>query len=216
MRWAIFDVDGTLFPRPSMEKKFIVYMLRKGSLPIKNMSHYLLIGIFKTLQRNYNEGFRSNKYYLKHLPARSIQSEALKFVQREIWPTISQKGIHRIKSCRKKGLKILIMSGSPDFLAQPLTDFIHPDYIISSEMEIRNDFFTGRLEGLHPYGQRKAEILQRLHTQLDIDLQNSIVFANHHSDVPHMLLFGEAIAVNPTKKLGEFARKNHWKIEQWH
>ena len=89
------------------------------------------------------------------------------------------------------------------------------DYFISSELEIEDHLFTGHLKTSHPYGQRKVQILQGLQTKLDIDFQNSIVFANHHSDVPHMLLFGEAVAVNPTSRLIKFAEKNHWEIERW-
>ncbi len=66
---------------------------------------------------------------------------------------------------------------------------------------------------LHPYGERKTIILKALAQKLSIDFTQSIVFANHHSDYHHMLLFGEAVAVNPTARLKKFAQKHHWKID---
>ena len=176
---------------------------------------YFLYGIYKLFQQNYPDAFKSNKYYLHNLPVDKIRNKAAQYTHKVIWPNISDKGKETIKKYRKKKYKILVMSGSPDFLTVRLCDFIQADFIISSELEIKNRRFTGKLNNLHPYGARKTQILKELKGELDIDFESSIVFANHDSDIDHMKLFKEKVAVNPTKKLKKYAQKNKWRMEQW-
>jgi HAD superfamily phosphoserine phosphatase-like hydrolase len=214
-RWAVFDVDGTLFPPSSMEKTFIGYMLRKGAIPAAAIFYYLLTGCIRTISTNYAEGFKNNKYYLKYLPVRPIQSAARKFVNHYIWPRISSAGKERLRLCRQQGYRILIMSGSPDFLTYPLAAYLQPDLTIAANLEIKENQYSGELSGLHPYGERKSILLKGLANKHAINFEESIVFANHHSDFHHMELFGKAIAVNPTKKFKKLAEKKGWKIEFW-
>jgi len=214
-RWAVFDVDGTLFPLSSMEKIFISFMIKNGAIPVQNIFTYFLIGLHRSLFKGFEEGFKNNKYYLKYLPAPPVSKRAAKFVLQQIWPQISTTGLQRLAEYRLKNYQILIMSGSPDFLTQPLAEIIKPDFSIAAELEIRNNHFTGKLNNLHPYGKRKSQLLFDHQSVLQIQFDKSVVFANHHADYHHMELFGKAIAVNPTSKLKLLARKHNWQTEIW-
>lgn len=213
--WAVFDLDGTLLPGNSLEQRFLEHVTRQGLLPFKNLFFYTLMGIFNSLRNNWEEGFKSNKMYLKDLPANPLQRFSSTFFYHKVRQQLSRRGMRIIQARRKEGFKIMLMSGSPDFLTRQLAPIVRPDYLIASDLEIRHRRYTGRLRGLHPYGIRKRLILQKLRSQLDIDFAASAVFANHHSDVLHMEIFGEPVAVNPTTKLLEIARARGWKIEHW-
>lgn len=214
-RWAVFDVDGTLFPATSMEKSFISFMMKKGAIPVQNIFTYFSLGLLKTFLEGYEEGFKNNKYYLKYLPVLPITKTAVKFVRRQIWPQISARGLEHIAEYKFKKYHILIMSGSPDFLTHPLAELIQPNFTITAELEIRDQQFTGNLKNLHPYGERKSKLLMEHQSKLQIQFDESVVFANHHADYHHMKLFGKAIAVNPTAKLKILAQKNNWQTEDW-
>ncbi len=213
--WAVFDVDGTLFPPSSMEKSFIEHMLHHGAMPGGNIFYYLLVGGIQALQKNYVDGFKNNKHYLTGLPAPVITREAKKFVEKRIIPKLSPAGLKCIKDFRAAGYKILVMSGSPDFLTFPLSSFLQPDYTIAAILEIKNRCFTGKLSNIHPYGERKTQLLHELQNRLQIDYPKSIVFANHHADFHHMKLFDRAVVVNPTTKLRDLAEVQHWPVEIW-
>jgi phosphoserine phosphatase len=77
------------------------------------------------------------------------------------------------------------------------------------------DALDGYVAGPHPFGRRKSAILQEAGQELEIDFSQSVVFANHHSDVHHMRLFGKAVAVNPTGKLKRLATASGWEIATW-
>jgi HAD superfamily phosphoserine phosphatase-like hydrolase len=196
-KWAVFDVDGTLFPPTSMEKKYLLYLLSHGILPLRNILYYAFYVLYTLLRRDWVEAFKNNKYYLKEIPATAIRKNGAHFVNRHL------------------NYKILIMSGSPDFLTEILSTRLKPDYVITARMQTSNGVFTGKLNGLHPYGERKTRLLLAVSSKIALNFKKSIVFANHSSDIDHMKLFGTAVAVNPKPGLREFALKNNWSIEQW-
>jgi HAD superfamily hydrolase (TIGR01490 family) len=215
VRWAVFDVDGTLLPKSSMEQRFLLHLLKRGVIPHKNIVSYFFSGTISTLKSNWVEGFKNNKRYLKGLPVEEIKTLAKYFYQNAISPALSQTGLNTVEQYRKEGFKILIMSGSPDFLTEHLVAQIKEDHFIWTTMEIMDGKFTGNIVGMHPYGSRKKQILEELQPKLEIDFNGSIVFANHHADVPHMEMFGNAMAVNPTTTLKKIAKERGWEVEYW-
>lgn len=214
-RWAVFDVDGTLLPGTSMEKMFLLHLIKRRKLPLRNFIFYFLRLLLKLLYENSTEAFKNNKYYLKNLPVNGVRASAGQFVKHRILPQISQAGMQKMNLLRTEGYRILLMSGSPDFLVQPLAKHLKPDFTIATVLETQGDIFTGRIVGLHPYGERKKQLLEQAAAELQIDFGKSVVFADHHADADHMQLFAKAAAVNPTRQLRKLALTNNWEIEIW-
>lgn len=214
-RWAVFDVDGTLLPKSSMEQRFLLHLLKRGVIPHKNILAYFSHGILSAVSGNWEDGFKNNKRYLRGLAVEEIETLAGYFYANAVAPALSETGLNAIEQQRQQGFKILIMSGSPDFLTKHLISDLKPDHFVWTTMEIRDAKYTGGIIGLHPYGVRKRQILEGLQPQPDIDFSQSIVFANHHADVHHMEMFGEAVAVNPTPALRRIAKGRGWGIEIW-
>lgn len=214
-KWAVFDVDGTILPDTSMEKLFLLHAIKNRIIPPGNIWSYFRKSLPATLKGNFIDAFKSNKFYMKNLPVSKIRQFGLKFAKEAIWPKISETGLNKIEQFRGNGFKILIMSGSPDFLTIPLVDKITHDYLITTKLAASHGKFSGEVSGLHPYGRRKTKILLDLQQRLQISFEESAVFANHHADADHMQIFGTAIAVNPTRKLAAFAHQRGWPIEWW-
>lgn len=214
-RWAVFDLDGTLLPKASMEQRFLLHLLKRGVIPHKNIVSYFFYGIISALKGDWEDGFKNNKRYLNGLAVEEIKTLAKYFYQHTISSALSQTGLNTVEQYRKQGHKILIMSGSPDFLTKLFVAQIKPDHFVCTQMEVKDGKFTGSIIGLHPYGIRKKQILEKLQPQLKIDFKESIVFANHHADVQHMEMFGKALAVNPTQSLVKISKKKGWDILIW-
>jgi HAD superfamily hydrolase (TIGR01490 family) len=215
MRWAVFDVDGTLLPFTSLEKMFVGYALKSGLLPPLNMMNYLLRAGNLLLQGKTFDAFKRNKMFLKGLPAEAVEKTAGDFFTPQIITRFSSKGLQTVQQHREEGFKILLLTGSPIFLARRLGNLYKPDHLIALNLEIRDFRYTGNITGKHPYGEFKKQLLLEVKPDLQIDFEQSRVYANHHSDAAHMELFGQAIAVNPTGKLQQIARERSWNIEKW-
>ncbi len=213
-RWAVFDVDGTLLPGTSMERLAFPWLFLSGKLSIAQSARYLL-GMARQSFGHDKSTMKRDKSYLKGIPVNDIREFGKKFVLGHIRSRLSPEGIACLDIYRQKGFKVMLMSGSPDFLTHPLQEMLQTDYLISTHLQHKNGILTGAIEGVHPYGETKADLLLHLIADLDIDFSSSIVFANDHTDAAHMRLFGTAVAVNPTESLKKIAAKEHWKIEVW-
>ncbi|GAB4369551.1 MAG: HAD-IB family hydrolase [Calditrichia bacterium] len=213
--WAVFDVDGTLLPGTSMERMFMKHLVQIRKLPLRNILFYFSRILLKLISEDLTDAFKSNKYYLRRLPVETVREISQELIENEIWSAISSKGLETIDVCRRENYKIMLMSGSPDFLILPLEKKIGADYTIATQMRIEDGQFTGEIVGLHPYGIHKRHLLEKLSPKLKIEFEKSMVFANHHTDALHMELFGKAVAVNPTPKLEKIAGKRQWGIEWW-
>jgi HAD superfamily hydrolase (TIGR01490 family) len=213
--WAIFDIDGTLLPGTSMERIFWRCLLRRRQLPARNIFHFISRGLAGARKAGLEGFLKSNKSYVKGLSVSGVRLLAADCYRRRIVPRLAQKGKEAVESLRRQGYKIMIISGAPDFLADLLRVEYAPDLIISTGLEIDSGRYTGRMSTLHPYGQRKTNILAGLAEKGDLDFARSIAFADHHSDIPHLAMFGRAVVVNPKRRLRRYARGHGWKIVRW-
>ncbi|NOX37353.1 MAG: HAD-IB family phosphatase [Calditrichaeota bacterium] len=214
-RWAVFDVDGTLLPGTSMEQLFALYLLKQGRIPLRNLFHFLIRAVRTVRTTRSLDGLKQEKVYFRGLPQLQIEQQAEVFFRERILPRLSTEGLDTVRTRRDQGFRILYLSGSPDFLLRGLQRHLPADYWLAATLEVQNGRFSGRLLKPHPYGQQKKLYLLELQSSLEIDFSQSVVYANHHSDVHHMELFAQAIAVNPTPRLQQIARQRGWPIVFW-
>lgn len=214
-KWAVFDVDGTLLPGISMEQLFVRYGRENRLIPPVNFLYFALNALKILLRGKISDMFKTNKALMKDLPADKVETAAEICFDEMVKPRLSAQGGEVVNAYRREGFKILIMTGSPYFVAQHLIPLYQPDELIGFHLEIADGIYTGKGIGLHPYAQRKREVLLNLREKLDLSFDESVVFANHHTDVYHMELFGKAVAVNPTPKLRRIAEKRGWEITIW-
>lgn len=160
--------------------------------------------------------FRANKTYLTGRKVSAVQNAAAVFFREQVEPAFAAKGLQEISYLREGGCRTLLISGAPDFLAEPLSSFLQADFLICTRLEVVRKRFSGRIRGIHPYRIAKRQLLLDVAPRLEIDFLHSRVFANHHSDAHHMRFFGSATAVNPTCKLRRIARRGGWEVVYWH
>lgn len=211
-RWAVFDVDGTLLPHRSMERFFLPFAVRTGVIPLRNVARYLASC---AASGRGVDAFRSDKTFLVGLSVSAVEDCARSVFRARIAPSLSARGLQAIAHCRERGYAIMIITGAPDFLARLVAHHCGGCHVVGTAMEVRDGRYTGQIRGIHPYGERKRELLLGLRDTQEIDFSASVVFANHQSDVAHMELFGEPVAVNPTVRLRAVTRRRGWRVERW-
>ena len=214
-RWAVFDIDGTLLPGPSMEARFVRYAWRAGLIGPRGVCRYFLRILQMVLCGRISRNFRNNKMIYSGIPCKDLDALAEIFVKQEIVPQLAPAGILTAAELKQRGFRILILSGAPLFLAHHLVKTCRADACIAARLGRVDGRYTGALITPHPYGREKRQILLSIASQLGIQFHDSIVFANHASDASHMSLFGEAVAVNGDRRLRQIARLHGWGCETW-
>jgi HAD superfamily phosphoserine phosphatase-like hydrolase len=215
LRWAVFDVDGTVLPGTSMEKILITALFKYGMIQIRSVSVFFFMAVRSFFQGTGISAFLKNKQYFRGLPESMMVRLSSKLVRTEVIPRIPGAVQVEMDRLRRSGYRIALMSGAPEFLLRPLAEHLRVDAAIGTVLETNSGSLTGIVLGEHLYGTSKTRILRRHQKSLKIDFSKSIVYANDTSDADHMRLFGTAVAVNPRKGLRRAAEEYGWKVVWW-
>ena len=74
---------------------------------------------------------------------------------------------------------------------------------------------TGRLDRRPPTGEARALVLAQYAADNDLDLGESVAYADSTSDLPLLECVGFPVAVNPEARLAAVARRRGWHVEHW-
>ncbi len=209
-RAAIFDLDGTLIPNASAERTFFFYLLRTGVLTVADSAR--MIVPFLTSRGNLHEMIRGNKRYL-----RGKKIEKFQDVARNYYGPMVEKLVFRemrivIERHREQGELLLMLSGTLDIIAESFASRLRFDGVKATDLEIRDGIYTGRVVGVVPYGFGKLEVLRDFRYRFGFDQNQTTLYANMYSDRYVMNAVDKPVAVNPDRRLREYAHKNGWEI----
>ncbi|MEM7142007.1 MAG: HAD-IB family hydrolase [Actinomycetota bacterium] len=122
-------------------------------------------------------------------------------------------GIRRVREHRALGHRTLLITGALDLVVKPLRPLF--DDIVAAEMTAEDGVYTGRLTAVPPTGEARYQTLVDYAAEHDIDLRESVAYADSSSDLPMLEAVGFPVAVNAETKLASIARKRGWLIEHW-
>ena len=214
---AVFDVDRTLVPITTTERLFIRYLLRTHvigwSVTVKTA--LFVMGSIARQHITPFEAVRRQRAYLRGLSFTKMQQAAQQCFESEIKPRLSPAGLEAIEEHKAQGHMIVLLSGSLDFLLQPLKEYVGADHLIAARMEVINGKLTGRIIGKFPYGSYKAALIQHFSGEHGLDFSQSYAYADHHTDHALLSLFGNPIVINPKPKMLEIAQREGWVVKEF-
>ncbi len=212
---AVFDVDRTLIPATTTERLFIRYLLRRRVIGAAQMLH-LVTYLLKALPRmDPMEAIRRQRVYLAGLREKRVLPLAESCFVDEIQPKISAAGLAVLRDHKAQGHTTVLLSGSLDFLLRPLQRYTGADHVIATHMEVQNGRYTGRISGPWPYGPTKALLIRHFAEEHGIIFADSYAYADHHSDVEVLSLFGRPIVINAKPKMAALAQARQWEMRDF-
>jgi HAD superfamily phosphoserine phosphatase-like hydrolase len=122
-------------------------------------------------------------------------------------------GIRRVREHRALGHKTLLITGALDVVIEPLRPLF--DEVVCARLGSKRGLFTGELLEAPPTGEARALIMASYARAHELDLQQSVAYADSASDLPMLEASGFPVAINPETKLAAIARKRGWHVEQW-
>ncbi len=205
-RAAFFDLDGTLL-EGSSERVFIRYLIERKAMGLKG-----LFRLLPPLRRDLVRAMKGNKLYLKDMDAGYVEALSLRCFRERISPLLSPPVIERVEFHRKRGDLLVLLTGSLEFLAEPVGSHLGIPVVIATRLGRANGSLTGTIQGLHPYGDNKLKLLRELSEREGIDLKGSWAYGNSFSDRKVLKAVGNPVAVNPDPLLWFLARMKGWEI----
>ncbi len=210
---AIFDVDGTLIARTSMEQLFIRFLWRRRELGFREMAGALR-GAADALTSG-RSPITSNKGYLLNKNSTRVRQLARECFDAEIAGRLLPMAIDRLRWHQRAGHFVVLLSGALDVLLEPLAECLGVTARIGVELEAHDHRLTGRIAGIHPCGVIKADCLAAISSAAAFDLKRSFAYANHHTDRFLLAMVGNPVAVNADVKLRQIAAGRGWMIEDF-
>ena len=112
-----------------------------------------------------------------------------------------------IKTLKKLGYKIGIISGGFDYFGEYLQKKLGIDYVFANALEIKDGKITGNVTGDIIDGTRKAEILKTIARVENLNLQQTIAIGDGANDLPMLNVAGLGIAFHAKPVVKENAHK---------
>ena len=216
---AFFDVDGTLVGRHIVHH--YIYIRRRllpplvrplwtGAFFAKALLYYPVLD--KISRTRLNVVFYRNYAGLKSELVRGCVTPCF---QETILPHLFGEAPACIAEHRTAGRRIVLVTGSIDFIIDPLARFLEADEVIAPTLIERNGRFTGELDGL-PVGQAEKARRIRVYAEAEsLDLSESFAYGDSIADLPMLEQVGHPHAVNPDKPLALAARRMGWPTLRW-
>lgn len=210
---VIFDVDNTIVEGQS-QQLFLNFLFKK-----KYISFVYYIRIM-TWFLFYKLGFVSNPlpvieyafFFAKGKKIVDLDLIVNDFFKNILQPKIFPESLEIIKKHQEQGREVILVSNAIDILIKRIAEYLNIQTYLSTKLEIIDGVCTGRIIGGIMYSEQKLDAVKRYAEAKGITLSNSWSYADHSSDIFLLSHTTHPYAVNPTKKLKEFAIINKWPV----
>ena len=210
---AFFDLDGTLLAPPSLEWNFITFLLARDEIRTANVTRWIAHSA-KNLLRDPQKATLGNKHYLAGVPQAVVADWEHKFSS--ISPPVFIEGTNQMKWHLERRHQVFLVTGTLAPLARVIARHMPCGVEVrATEIETREDHFTGRLASEHVGYEEKARVLREAAAAYGLDLARSYAYGNQTSDFRMLDAVGNPVAVNPSWWLGRAARKRGWNVSNW-
>ncbi|WP_068267703.1 HAD family hydrolase [Caviibacter abscessus] len=208
---VFFDIDGTIF-RNSLLIEHFKLLIKYEFISTDAWTSSLKEKFEKWANRegDYDEYLLElADIYLSAL--KNISPDDVDYIAKRVIELKSDKVYkftkNRIKWHKKMNHKIIIISGSPDFLVEKMahklgiTDFMATQYIV------KNGKYTGEKIPMWD-SESKDTAIKKYCEKYNIDLENSYSYGDTSGDFSMLVNVGHPYAINPAKRLLLLIKQN--------
>jgi len=215
---AFFDVDGTIVSTTIVHYyvQFRSHLLPTFLRPfwlawfaLKVVYYFFLDKVSRT---------RFNRVFYRNY--RGLEAEGIKQLAGEqfatyVRPKLFPAALDCIREHQSRGDLIVLVTGSLDFIIQPLADYVQADAALTVQLEEVHGKFTGELTTLPLSEEEKVRAIQTIVERYNVDLAASYAYGDSRADLPMLQCVGNPIVVNPSKGLRQVAIESGWEISEW-
>ncbi len=214
-RAAFFDLDKTLIPGSSL------FLLARGMYA---RDYYRVRDILRFAWRQFafrvsgetDKGLESARTstleFVAGKPVRELEEMGREIAEERILPRVYEGITKVVEQHKAAGDLTYLCTASPQEVADLIAESLDMTGALGTRAEVSRDGrYTGRL-GPHGilHGPAKAQAVEELAAQHDIDLSESYAYSDSINDLPLLELVGHPIAVNPDADLKRAARQRGW------
>lgn len=215
---AFFDLDGTLLPEPSLERRFLASLRRSDAIPVVNYFHWAVEAL-RLLPGGWLAVQHANKRYLTGLHTDLVLPHLDPL-------TLFEEGIARVAWHASQFHQIVLVTGTLHPLAQLAAAALECElevrglavhvHIVATQLEVSRGYWAGRVAGESLYGPAKARAVVALAERRQWNRGHCYAYGNAPLDRDFLSAVGHGHAVNPGRELAAIANQRDWPIWHWH
>jgi HAD superfamily hydrolase (TIGR01490 family) len=214
---AAFDLENTL-----IASNVVVSYAWLASRRIEGNDRLRLVGkllgeapgLLKLDRKDRSDFLRHFYRRYEGASAEQMRVDSIEMLSEMILSKSFPAAIRRVREHKALGHRTVLITGALDFVVEPLAPLF--DDIVAASMSVDDQGrYTGQMVDVPPTGESRASILIDFAAANDIDLKESVAYADSSSDLPMLEVVGFPVAVNPETRLSAIARKRGWLVEHW-
>ncbi|MBI4553869.1 MAG: HAD family hydrolase [Candidatus Latescibacteria bacterium] len=215
---AFFDVDGTLVDATIVH--YYAYFATRALSPLRRrlwlagfipkILYYIFLD--RVSRSAFNRIFYQN---YAGMDARQVRVWSQAHFEDVIRPRLYPDAITRVAQHRDRGERVVLVTGSLDFIMQPVAEFLQADALLAVQMTEQDGRLTGHLTGPPIGDEEKAHVIRAFADTHHLDLARSFAYGDSRADIPMLRCVGHPVVINPKRLLRRVAEENGWGIENW-
>ncbi|MCU0607799.1 MAG: haloacid dehalogenase-like hydrolase [Candidatus Edwardsbacteria bacterium] len=209
MKLVLMDVDGTLVRGTSCELLFLPYLARRRLFGPRQLAAFGWFAV-RWFLRYGPDVLKADKAYLAGLPQDRVQRAARDFVGEVLPRRFDPAVLARLKDHLAAGDRVVLLTGTPDFIARPLAAALGAHDAIAAVCAARSGAFTAAPPTAHPFGKTKLVLAESYCQKSGLELQYAIAYGDQDDDRHLLERVGRAVAVRPSPGLRALAARRNW------
>ena len=219
-RAAFFDLDGTLCAS-NVVSQYAVAKLAKMPAWLKlfwvpfyacKCLVYLIVDKFS--RTAFNNMFFGD--FAGMDASEKAKAETARLVYDEYTsPRVFPAAVEAIAGLRRDGYDVVLVTGSVDFVVEPLAKAIGASHVIANALEEKDEKFTGKLVGPAVADDEKRVRIEAYARGAGYDLSKCAAYGDSYSDLPMLECVGDPRCVSPQNSLRIKAQKEGWPVLEW-
>ena len=120
--------------------------------------------------------------------------------------------IEMLEANRAAGIEPVLVTGSPDFLVEPLSRRLKIDHFAANRLVYSRGIATGRMLEPVMASSEKAVWCESFAAERRVSLEACWGYADSYYDLPFLCALGHPVAVNPDRRLLAAAHNRKWPV----
>jgi HAD superfamily hydrolase (TIGR01490 family) len=225
-RAAFFDLDGTV-AASNVVFQYVAWKMHALSgiqklfwVPFYALKCVLYVLVDSISRSAFNALFAKD---FKGLSAAESSKRAMAEISHETYTrdTIFPAAVRAIGALKAQGFEIVLVTGSFDFMIEPVAKLIGADFVIANRLaaetcaKTNESRFTGELASPAVADEEKRVRILQYAEANDIDLQASRAYGDAVADEAMLRTVGSPSVVSPKAKMRRKAVQEGWPILEW-
>jgi HAD superfamily hydrolase (TIGR01490 family) len=134
------------------------------------------------------------------------------YCERVLMRHLYPHAIEMLEANRAVGIDPVLVTGSPDFLVEPLARRLKIEHFAANRLVYSRGLATGRMLEPVMAGSEKSAWCESFAAARRIDMTGCWGYADSYYDLPFLCALGHPVAVNPDRRLLAAAHNRKWPI----